>query len=134
MIKVVHMTNDAGGSDARAAIILAGGDGARLLSLTRLIAGKEVPKQFCSLDGKKTLLDYTRDRAALTAPQSNTVIVVNRQHQHFYQPLNRGISDECLIEQTANRGTTPAILHAAIKIERKLGRNAIATIFPSDHY
>jgi mannose-1-phosphate guanylyltransferase len=82
----------------------------------------------------RKLCSTTRDRAALAIPQSNTVIVVNRQHQHFYQPLTRGISDECLIEQTANRGTTPAILHAAIKIERKFGRNAIATIFPSNHY
>jgi mannose-1-phosphate guanylyltransferase len=35
------------------ALILAGGDGTRLLSLTRQIAGRNLPKQFCSILGKK---------------------------------------------------------------------------------
>jgi len=39
------------------AVILAGGDGTRLKSLTRHIAGDERPKQFCSVLGRATLLD-----------------------------------------------------------------------------
>jgi hypothetical protein len=35
------------------AVILAGGDGTRLKSLTRKIAGDERPKQFCSVLGQK---------------------------------------------------------------------------------
>ena len=38
------------------AVILAGGDGTRLKSLTRHIAGDERPKQFCSVLGHGTLL------------------------------------------------------------------------------
>ena len=38
------------------ALILAGGDGARLQDLTRSIAGDVRPKQFCRLFGGKTLL------------------------------------------------------------------------------
>lgn len=128
------MENNFGGTDPRAAIILAGGDGTRLLSLTRVIAGRETPKQFCALDGKKTLLDCTLDRATLAASQPNTVIVVNRQHRQFYPPCLSEVPRECLIEQTGNRGTTPAILHATIRLKQKLGRDAIVTILPSDHY
>lgn len=45
------------------AVILAGGDGTRLKSLTRKIAGDERPKQFCSVLGGETLLEETQRRA-----------------------------------------------------------------------
>src|SRR5919204_1037813 len=44
------------------AVILAGGEGARLRPLTRRIAGDERPKQFCALIEGETLLDRTRRR------------------------------------------------------------------------
>ena len=43
-------------------VILAGGDGTRLKTLTRAIAGDDRPKQFCPLVGGKTLLDQTQRR------------------------------------------------------------------------
>ena len=49
----------------RHAVILAGGEGSRLKSLTRAIAGDERPKQFCSILDDRTLLDATRERTAL---------------------------------------------------------------------
>jgi hypothetical protein len=42
--------------DHRWGVILAGGDGKRLLPLTRRITGDDRPKQFCSVMGKDTLL------------------------------------------------------------------------------
>ena len=42
--------------DHRWGVILAGGDGKRLLPLTRRISGDDRPKQFCSVMGKDTLL------------------------------------------------------------------------------
>jgi hypothetical protein len=48
------------------AVILAGGDGVRLRSMTRGIAGDDRPKQFCPLVGEDALLTETRKRAALT--------------------------------------------------------------------
>ena len=65
---VSSSTHDSTASTNRWAIILAGGDGMRLRSLTRTSAGDERPKQFCSILGEETLLEQTRRRAALTVP------------------------------------------------------------------
>ena len=69
------------------AVILAGGDGTRLKSLTRKIAGDERPKQFCSVLGKVTLLEETRARAALELARERTLYVVNRIHEPYYGPI-----------------------------------------------
>jgi hypothetical protein len=42
------------------AVVLAGGDGTRLQSLTLKIAGDSRPKQFCSIFGGASLLTQTR--------------------------------------------------------------------------
>src|SRR5215471_11971924 len=54
------------------AIILAGGDGSRLSSLTRKIAGKQTPKQFCPVLTDETLLEQTLRRVSLVVPSSRT--------------------------------------------------------------
>jgi Nucleotidyl transferase len=41
-------------------VILAGGDGKRLLPLTRKLTGEDRPKQFCALSGTDTLLKRVR--------------------------------------------------------------------------
>jgi hypothetical protein len=61
-------------------VILAGGDGTRLKSLTRKITGDERPKQFCSVLGGATLLEETQRRAALQLAKERTLFVVNRVH------------------------------------------------------
>ena len=57
----------------RWAIILAGGDGSRLLPLTRKIAGDDRPKQFCPIVNGNTLLAETRQRVALTLSPARTM-------------------------------------------------------------
>ena len=87
------------------AVILAGGDGTRLKSLTRHIAGDERPKQFCSVLGGDTLLEETQDRAALEFAPKRTLYLVNRAHENFYRPLLINEPTENLIVQPSNRGT-----------------------------
>jgi mannose-1-phosphate guanylyltransferase len=55
------------------AVILAGGDGTRLKSLTREIAGDKRPKQFCSVLGGMTLPEETQRRAALELAHERTL-------------------------------------------------------------
>jgi mannose-1-phosphate guanylyltransferase len=112
------------------AIILAGGDGTRLQSMTSAITGDNRPKQFVPVIGRSTLLDQTRQRVALSFDPSRTSIVVTQKHRRFYGPL---ANETLLLEQPLNKGTAPAILYALLHVATK-SPNAIVALFPSDHF
>jgi mannose-1-phosphate guanylyltransferase len=117
----------------RWAVILAGGDGTRLQSMTRTIIGDDRPKQFVPVIGGSTLLDQTRSRTALSVLPSRTLFVVTEKHRRFYQSLTKSVSPNLLLEQPANRGTAPAIVYALMRVAAKSPK-AIVALFPSDHY
>jgi mannose-1-phosphate guanylyltransferase len=115
------------------AVILAGGDGMRLKSLTRRIAGDERPKQFCSVLGNATLLEETQRRVALELARKRTLIVVNQIHERYYAPLLADSPAANLVTQPRNAGTGPAILYSLIRIAA-VDPHAVVAFFPSDHY
>ena len=115
------------------AIILAGGDGTRLQSMTRAITGDDRPKQFVPVIGGNTLLDQTRRRVALSIEPDRTFIVVTQKHRRFYEPLADEISPDLLIEQPTNKGTAPAILYALLRVATRSPK-AVVALFPSDHF
>ena len=117
----------------RWAVILAGGDGTRLQSMTRTITGDDRPKQFVPVIGGSTLLDQTRSRVALSVLPGRTLFVVTEKHRRFYQSLTQSVSPNLLLEQPANKGTAPAILYALMRVATKSPK-AIVALFPSDHY
>lgn len=117
----------------RLAVILAGGDGSRLKSLTRMIAGDERPKQFCPILNNRTLLDETRSRVALSVRESNTFFSLTRKHEAFYERLLWKVPHQNLIVQPENKGTAPAILYSLMRLAR-VSSNATVAFFPSDHY
>jgi mannose-1-phosphate guanylyltransferase len=117
----------------RRAVILAGGEGLRLRSLTRRIAGDERPKQFCALVGPETLLEQTRRRVALAVPPESTTVVVTHAHQRFYAPLLGGVPPVRLVEQAKNVGTAPAILYGLLRTA-SMHPDASVAVFPSDHH
>jgi len=116
------------------AVILAGGDGVRLRSMARGIAGDDRPKQFCPLVGEDTLLTETRRRAALTVPAHRTLVVVNRAHERFYTPLLADLRAPGLVGQPENRGTAPAILYALLVLAGRQAGTDTVVFLPSDHY
>jgi len=115
------------------AVILAGGDGTRLKSLTRKIAGDERPKQFCSVLGGASLLEETQRRTALELARERTLYVVNRAHEPYYAPVLDREPTANLVIQPSNAGTAPAILYSLLRIAAT-DPNAIVALFPSDHY
>ena len=117
----------------RWAVILAGGDGTRLQSMTRTITGDDRPKQFVPVIGGSTLLDQTRSRVALSVLPGRTLFVVTEKHRRFYQSLTQSVSPNLLLGQPANKGTAPAILYALMRVAAKSPK-AIVALFPSDHY
>ena len=71
-------------SNHRWGVILAGGDGKRLLPLTRKIAGDHRPKQFCAIIDGETLLENTRRRVGRIIRPEQTLVVVTKTHERFY--------------------------------------------------
>ena len=114
-------------------MVLAGGDGMRLQSLTRQLAGDDRPKQFCRLLGAETLLAETQRRARRLIAPERLFTVVTRKHERFYRPELADAAPGTVVVQPESRGTAPAILYA-------LHRVAIVTperplvLLPSDHY
>ena len=108
------------------AIILAGGDGTRLQSMTRAITGDNRPKQFVPVIGGSTLLDQTRRRVALSIERDRTLIVVTQKHHRFYEPLADEIAPHLLLEQPVNKGTAPAILYALLRVAMRSPKAVVA--------
>ena len=117
----------------RWAVILAGGDGTRLQSMTRAMTGDNRPKQFVPVIGGSTLLDQTRRRVAQSVIPNQTFIVVTQKHRRFYDSLAHEVSPTLLLQQPHNKGTAPAILYALLRVATK-SPQAIVALFPSDHY
>jgi mannose-1-phosphate guanylyltransferase len=117
----------------RLAVILAGGDGTRLRTLTRAIAGDERPKQFCPILDDETLLDKTRRRIALAIKPENTFFSLTKKHELFYSRPLWNVPEKQKVVQPENRGTAPAILYSLMRIVRS-EPDATVAFFPSDHY
>ena len=119
--------------DHRWGVILAGGDGKRLLPLTRRIAGDNRPKQFCAIMDGETLLAQTRCRVERMVQPRHTLLVVTETHERFYSDQLNDVPSSSLLVQPCNRGTTPAILYSLVRL-RESDPSAIVGFFPSDHH
>jgi mannose-1-phosphate guanylyltransferase len=117
----------------RWAVILAGGDGKRLLPLTRKIAGDDRPKQFCALIGRETLLKQTRRRVARIIPGAQTLLILTRTHEHYYADEITDVPSSSLLIQPHKHGTAPAIAYALTRLQQ-MDPQAVVAFFPSDHH
>jgi len=119
--------------DHRWGVILAGGDGRRLLPLTKTIAGDNRPKQFCAIMDGETLLAQTRRRVGRMVEPRQTLLVVTKTHECFYSNQLNDTPSRSLLVQPCNRGTTPAILYSLFRL-RESDPSAVVGFFPSDHH
>jgi len=115
------------------AIVLAGGNGTRLRSLTTDENGVSVPKQFCSLQGDRSLLHEALARARAVAAPERICVVVTEQHRRWWLPALAGMPRANIIVQPENRGTANGVLLPLLHL---LHRDPYARIvlLPSDHH
>lgn len=130
-----------GGSSARHgtssrdawAIVLAGGDGKRLQDLTRTIAGAPIPKQYCRIDGVRSMLEATLLRVGQKIPAERTLVIVNRDHLALATAQLGDVPSENVIVQPTNRDTGPGLGLTLLTLARRAPKAPVA-IFPSDHW
>jgi mannose-1-phosphate guanylyltransferase len=118
---------------SRWAILLAGGEGSRLQALTRSPQGSAVPKQFCSFQGGRTLLQVTLERAKRVVPSEHIIPIVAAHHAEWWEGELSEFPVENVVVQPENKGTAPGILLPLLTILRRWRRPAVA-LFPSDHH
>jgi mannose-1-phosphate guanylyltransferase len=115
------------------ALILAGGEGSRLLSLTTTAAGIAIPKQFCSFGGEGSLLQDALRRAQTVTTPAHTCAVVSEHHRVWWQAMDLHIPSANVIRQPHNRGTAIGILLPLLQILHH-DPDAGLLVLPSDHF
>ncbi len=115
------------------AIVLAGGEGVRLRSLTRQLYGEGRPKQYAVLAGSTSLLRQTLDRVALVIPPQRTVVVTMASHARYLEAELTGSPNAHVLRQPSDRGTAAGVLLPAHWIRLRDPR-ATVVVFPADHF
>jgi mannose-1-phosphate guanylyltransferase len=114
-------------------VVLAGGEGSRLRSLTTTSSGVAVPKQYCSLWGDASLFEHALIRGAAVAPLRKTCAVVAAPHRRWWSTVLANLPQENVIVQPQDRGTGIGILLSLLSIlKRDPGANVV--LLPADHY
>jgi len=116
------------------ALVLAGGDGSRLQPLTTTDAGEAVPKQYCTVNRERCLLQDSLRRAVAVAPADKICAVVASQHQRWWQKALAQLSPANIFVQPMNRGTAFGILLGLLKLEQKAPPESVVLMLPADHF
>ncbi|MFZ5482022.1 MAG: sugar phosphate nucleotidyltransferase [Myxococcota bacterium] len=114
------------------AVVLAGGDGRRLSEVARARYGYARPKQYCDFGCGCTLLARTIRRARRLVPDERIVVVTRSDHHVWAHECLAPFPRVHLIEQPANRGTTPGLLLSLFAVMEE-DPSARALVLPSDH-
>ncbi len=116
------------------AIVLAGGWGLRLRGCTVDHSGRHVPKQYCLVDGKHTLLQLAIARARNLVGLDHVVVVVLSQHRRWWQPqLKEILPPQNVVAQPLSRGTAVGVLLPLLHVLAREPEAHVAFL-PADHY
>ena len=106
-----HTKRASGG--ALSAIVLAGGEGVRLLPLVRQVCGMNKPKQLAKIVGTKSQLRHTLDRVGLQIPAVQTVIVTCGAHGKYMTEEFVEMRGQRILVQPEDRRTAAGVLFPA---------------------
>jgi mannose-1-phosphate guanylyltransferase len=113
--------------------VLAGGEGTRLAPLTRALYGEDLPKQFATLAGDRSLLQETVERAGQLAPLSRVLVVVAAHQEARARAQLAAYPGVELVVQPKNLDTAPGMLLPLARIRSREPR-AQVVFLPSDHH
>src|SRR6478736_367153 len=111
------MTNPA--NESFWALVLAGGDGTRLKSLTHLITGAPIPKQYCRILGPRSLLERTLSRIAPLVTADRMLAIINREHLPIARSHLRSVEPRNVLLQPRNLDTGPGVLMSLLELARR---------------
>jgi len=115
------------------AVVLAGGEGIRLRSLTRAIVGDDRPKQYVPLMGADSLLRQTLRRAAQLSPTERTVVVSHERHAAWLDAEFAADRGPTVLLQPENKETAAGVMLPVYWIAAR-DPEATVVVFPSDHF
>jgi mannose-1-phosphate guanylyltransferase len=119
----------------RCSIILAGGDGKRLQPFVRKLMGVDLPKQYISFTGTRSMLEHTFDRTEQLISRERIFTVVARDHLRHAEVRRQleSRSPHTVVVQPINRETGPGLLLPLMHLFMHYPDSTIA-VFPSDHF
>jgi mannose-1-phosphate guanylyltransferase len=115
------------------AVVLAGGEGTRLRSLTREFFGDERPKQYVPLMGAGSLLRQTLERTERLIPVERTIVVSQERHAHWLAGEFSAAHAPKMLLQPENRDTAAGVL-LPVYWAASQDPGATVVVFPSDHF
>ncbi len=114
-------------------VVLAGGEGARLRSLTRALHDTDLPKQFAVIRGTRSLLQTTMRRSASWSDAEHTVVVVAGEREVLARRQLVDVDGVEIVPQPSNCGTAPGLLLPLCHVIAR-DPNAVVAVVPSDHH
>jgi mannose-1-phosphate guanylyltransferase len=116
------------------AVVLAGGDGQRVASLTIGGDGRSIPKQYWSFAGGESMIRWAYARALGVVPRHRILFVVAEQHRRYWERDLADVPRGNVLVQPRNCGTAAGVLLAAVDVLFHRDPKATLLLLPSDHY
>lgn len=114
-------------------IILAGGEGRRLQEFIQTRYRSNLPKQYCTFIGTRSMLRHTIDRCEMLIPSERLLTIISRHHLEYAQSQIDDRPSGTVIIQPYPRETASGILYPLLHIHAR-NPDALVAIFPSDHF
>lgn len=109
-------------------VIIAGGTGKRLWPKSRIC----FPKYLLRINGRKSLLQQTVDRARQLIPIDNILIITNREHLKIISREIPKLPKKNIIAEPVSRNTAPCVCVAA-SLVKKRDPDGVILVMPADH-
>ncbi|MDO8141686.1 MAG: mannose-1-phosphate guanylyltransferase [Candidatus Brocadiales bacterium] len=115
-------------TNARYAVIMAGGSGTRFWPWSR----EDTPKQLLKIVGQKSMLQHTIDRITPLFKPENILIVTNISHKEKIQKQVPQIPPANVVAEPMGKDTAPCIGLAATIIHKR-SPDAVMIVMTADH-